>query len=199
MNFLSRITIASQTCPGVAFTLNKMTEGRRIQLRFSLSLAQSRLADLMKQRLDAFVASDVFEVNRLDDQVLATVQEDINPAYLKWGLHAIDGLTIDGAPASVESIYAEGPPELVAEILGAIRLNMGLSEVEEKNSQSPITSEAAEDGRMNDTTAENAGSGDTTQLETVPSTSPLSSIEQRQSDGLPPIVPQRDRRFISAT
>jgi len=52
----------------------------------------------------------------------------------------IEGLDIDGAPASVDSLLASGPEPLVLEILRRIKADAGLDESERKNSESPSIS-----------------------------------------------------------
>jgi len=73
-------------------------------------------------------ASDVRE--KLEAAVLAS---EIDRAYLEWGLVAIEGLEIDGAAATPESLIEAGPVELAAEILARIKAQCVLTEDERKN------------------------------------------------------------------
>ena len=58
---------------------------------------------------------------------------EIDAMYLQWGLASIEGLIIDGEPATVTQLLEKGPEDLAREIVGAIREQCGLSEPERKN------------------------------------------------------------------
>ncbi len=57
----------------------------------------------------------------------------VKKLYLDWGLGAVKGLTIDGRPATTESLIASGPEQLADEIIEQIRCELGLNEQERKN------------------------------------------------------------------
>jgi len=63
----------------------------------------------------------------------AVLQSEIDRVYLEWGLEAVEGLEIDGEPATPETLIDRGPLDLALEILGRIRAECGLSEEERKN------------------------------------------------------------------
>jgi len=67
---------------------------------------------------------------KLEAMVLAA---EIDRAYLEWGLEEIEGLTIDGEPATPVALIEKGPMELAQEILTRIKRECGLSEDERKN------------------------------------------------------------------
>jgi hypothetical protein len=69
---------------------------------------------------------------------------EIDREYLSWGLDAVEGLAIDGAPATAEGLIERGPEELVREALEAVRREAGLNEDERKNSESHFTLHAPE-------------------------------------------------------
>jgi hypothetical protein len=48
-------------------------------------------------------------------------------------LQAVEGLELDGAPATPESLAGSGPEELFREAVAAVRAEAGLSEAERKN------------------------------------------------------------------
>ncbi|MFL6451368.1 MAG: hypothetical protein ACJ746_27380 [Bryobacteraceae bacterium] len=54
--------------------------------------------------------------------------------YLEWGIADLDGLTIDGSPASIQDLIERGPEGLCEEIANAIQSELNLSEEERKNS-----------------------------------------------------------------
>lgn len=67
---------------------------------------------------------------KLDAMVLSA---EIDRAYLEWGLEAIEGLTIDGEPATPQLLIEKGPADLAGEILERIKAECGLSQDERKN------------------------------------------------------------------
>jgi hypothetical protein len=100
---------------------------RRISLKQRIELA-SKVREIVLQHefLKAGDASDQLEVTL--GELLA------QKLYIQWGLHEIQGLTIDGEPAIVESVIEKGPEELTDEIVATIRAQLELSEEERKNS-----------------------------------------------------------------
>jgi len=103
-----------------------------------------------------------------------TLHAEWYPAWIKWGLHSIDGLEIDDAPATADSLVESGPPELVEEIFKAIQAASGLSTAESGNSPAPGTSpdQAAEPTSSLTVTPAAPPAG--TSKETAASTSPSS-------------------------
>jgi hypothetical protein len=61
------------------------------------------------------------------------VEHEIAQMYLQWGLADIQGLSIDGVPATVNTLLEGGPEELIREALAAIVGQIGLTEDERKN------------------------------------------------------------------
>jgi hypothetical protein len=121
MDYQSSQTVESQSCPGVRFTIARMSFARRLQLtraarEIGARIEYDRAGDSTVERLAAAVAA--CEVERL---------------YLRWGLQSIEGLTIDGQSASVDGLLEAGPEDLVREILDAIKRECGLSAEERKN------------------------------------------------------------------
>ena len=62
----------------------------------------------------------------------AILSAEVDRLYIRWGLKEVDGLVIDGLPATPESLLAVGPEELVQEALAFIRSECGLDEAEKK-------------------------------------------------------------------
>lgn len=156
---------------GVAYTLNRMTEGRRIRLRLALAEPTAKLRDLMRERESLGEESGEPRVRELLDRMSSILEDEVNPKYLAWGLHSIEGLEIDGEPATPKSLIEAGPRELYDEILAAVRRETGLSEGEQKNSASPSTSGAPVDGRTSGTSASTASGTAGTPPATAESTS----------------------------
>jgi hypothetical protein len=61
------------------------------------------------------------------------LRAEIDRLYVKWGLHAVSGLVVDGAEATPESLADAGPEELFREALAAVRATTGLDAAERKN------------------------------------------------------------------
>ncbi len=71
---------------------------------------------------------------QLGDKLDASIASaEVESLYVVWGTTKIDGLTIDGADATPESLVASGPEELVREAATLVRSQLGLSEDERKN------------------------------------------------------------------
>jgi hypothetical protein len=121
MDYESERTIESAAAPGVRFTIARMSFGRRVEL--------IRLIRDLAGRTEYLRAGDDSN-EKLEAALLAT---EIERLYLTWGLLKVDGLTIDGQPATLESIVASGPEELCREMASAIRAECGLTEEEQKN------------------------------------------------------------------
>ncbi len=80
-------------------------------------------------------------------------QMEFEPALIRWALVSIEGLVIDGAPATAETLVESGPEDVVSEIVAEIRKLIGLSPEERKNSELPTTSGALADGQTSNSSA----------------------------------------------
>lgn len=121
MQYESSITINSTALPGVRFTIARMTFGRRI--------------DLMR-RVRQLSAQIEFEKagSQVADQIQASLLgAEIDELYLRWGFLGIDGLELDGASATLESLIENAPEALCREIIAAIKRECSLTEEERKN------------------------------------------------------------------
>jgi len=117
----SSIRIASQSFPGVEFTIHRISFGRRMELC-------RRVRDI-GQKLEFLEAGNHFH-EKVEANLLS---HEIDKIYLEWGLVRVDGLLIDGEPATGELVVVKGPEDLTKEILEAIKGQCGLSEEERKN------------------------------------------------------------------
>lgn len=70
------------------------------------------------------------EKNRMEASLLGAQMDRL---YIEWGLEGITGLSLDGVPATPETLLDRGPEEVVHEALAAIKAECGLSETERKN------------------------------------------------------------------
>jgi hypothetical protein len=114
-------TVDSQRCPGVRFTLRRMSFGNRVELMQSIREAARDLE--FRQAGES-----------LDDKVAAALSSaEIDRLYLRWGLVGIEELRIDGVDADPSLLMERGPEALCREIVAEIRRECGLSEAERKN------------------------------------------------------------------
>ena len=121
MNYTSTATIESESCPGVTFTVRRMTLGRRMEMM--------RQVRDRARKLEFHKAGDSLE-DAMNGSLLVSEIEEL---YLDWGLIGIDGLEIDGLPASKERLIPDGPESLCKEIISAVKAEVFLSETERKN------------------------------------------------------------------
>src|SRR5690242_19711892 len=99
MNYETELTVASKVYHEVTFTISRMSFGRRLDL-------VKRVRGLAQQ-LEFFRAgTDAQE--RVESVLLAA---EIEKLYLEWGLIRVNGLDLNGAPASKDEVIACGPEE----------------------------------------------------------------------------------------
>ena len=129
MTYESTVTVESAQYPGVRFTVKRMSFGRRLELTRKV-----------KERLGLLDFLAAGEPGAADDTEAALLTGEIDREYGAWGLAAVDGLEIDGEPATPQTLMEKGPEPLVGEVLEAVYREAGLSEDERKNSESHSTS-----------------------------------------------------------
>ncbi len=111
----------SASIPGIRFKTVKMTLARRRDLT-------SRVRTMLNQA--RFHAASGEAEEQMEGSLLAV---ETDRMLLDWGLLEIEGLTIDGEPASVRNLIEAGPEELCREIAEQIRRDCQLTEQERKN------------------------------------------------------------------
>lgn len=121
MNYSSRLRKQSAAFPGVSFEVRRVSLGRRIEL--------SKQIRELSARMDFAGAGTSFS-EKLEASSLGL---EIERLYLQWGIESIDGLTIDGEPATADLVIEKGPENLYREMVEAVRHECGLSEEERKN------------------------------------------------------------------
>jgi hypothetical protein len=117
----SRIWFDAEAMEGVRYEIVRVSFGRRIELA-------RRIREIGRKMEYLEAGSDARET--LEATVLAA---EIDRAYLEWGLVSVEGLEIDGAAATPETLVDRGPVELAVEILGRIKSECGMTEDERKN------------------------------------------------------------------
>lgn len=120
-SYESVIMIRSKVMPVATYTINRISFGRRMEL--------SRRAREISKKAEFLEAGS--ELNeKIEAGILA---QEVDAMYLAWGLVNIEGLTIDGEPATAERLIERGPDDLTREIVRAIKEQCGLSDAERKN------------------------------------------------------------------
>lgn len=175
MNYCSRTKHESTAFPGVTFTIHKMTERRRVKRELIIAPLRQRVNEdgaAVRAAMDdeSLPKGTADRLNREFGNFLTT---EWYPAWLRWGLYAIEGFQLNDVDATVEDMCGEdAPDDLVAEILKAIYEASGITVTEQKNSPEPSSSEDREDGKASDTTAPSAKPLDGGKTETAASSSP---------------------------
>jgi len=121
MTYDSLAVVESESTAGVSFTIAKISFGRRIEL---LRLIRDLAAKA--EFLDAGNSTD----EKLEGALLSA---QIDRLYLSWGIVKIEGLDIDGCPATPELLASAGPEVLFQEAVTAVKRQCGLSDEERKN------------------------------------------------------------------
>jgi hypothetical protein len=119
--YVSHTEWASAVTPGVHYKLLRMSFARRLDL-------VQRVRSLA-QHIEFLEAGGEMQ-DKIEGSLLAA---QIDRMYLEWGLQSVDGLAIDGEPATPSSLIEKGPEALAQEIVGRIRAECHLSEDERKN------------------------------------------------------------------
>jgi hypothetical protein len=119
--YRSTVRIQSKAMAGVTFEIKRVSFGRRMELA-------RRVREISRR-------AEYLEAGReLHERIEASLlKQEIESIYLHWALVRVDGLTIDGEPATAERLVEKGPEGLTHEIVGAIKLQCGLGEDERKN------------------------------------------------------------------
>jgi len=121
MTYDSVDRVDSTLAAGVSYLVAKISFARRMDL-------MRRVRELARRAEFLEAGKDAGE--RLD---AALLRAEIDRLYVTWGLRGIDGLELDGEPATPESLLDFGPEDLFREALAAVRAAAGLSAVERKN------------------------------------------------------------------
>jgi hypothetical protein len=131
MNFISR----SRNCvdhPSHVWHESSMFRGVRFATR-QISLA-GRI-ELTRRIQDLIFKNEFLRAGDALEQSEASMADLLaRRVYLEWGISDIEGLTIDGKPATVEDAIERGPERLCAEMAEALQNELTFSEEERKNS-----------------------------------------------------------------
>ena len=119
--YSSYLEFGSDAVAGVRFRIARVSFSRRLEL-------VRRVRDFA-QRIE-FLEAGGDATEQFESSVLGA---EIDRLYLEWGLQAVEGLVIDGEPATPASLIEKGPESLAREIVRRIRAECHLSEDERKN------------------------------------------------------------------
>jgi len=168
--------VESEEFPGVKYYLYKMTEKRRRELRAKVAPSNKVMRDLMREQgkliklpEDQRDEMTLVELQERFDQV---VGEELNPAYVMWGVQSIDGLSIRGQKLAVED-WAEWPSALFEEVLASVKAEAELNGSASKNSSSRTTSGEPGPQLQKPTTATSAPEEDSGRIATAGSVTPI--------------------------
>ncbi len=83
---------------------------------------------------------DAEEIQRLDDEANRIYLSTIVPNAIRSAFISIEGIEVDGRPATIDELLTAAPGYLLEEIGSAAEAVSGLTPEEQKNSASPTTS-----------------------------------------------------------
>lgn len=167
-SFASKKTHESTSCPGVKFTVRVLNEIQRARRDLALIDTRARINELRDKWSGLMPAPKpgakpedapddlgphALEIVRLSEEAGMIERSVLLPAYIRASLISIEGLEIDGAAATVDTLIESGRDALLGEIYQACAEAAGLGADETKNSPSPGTSPEAEAGQESSTTA----------------------------------------------
>src|SRR5512135_33876 len=93
----SVVSIGSKTAPGVTFSIQRISFGRRMEL--------SRQVRELSRRAE-FLAAGTAVQEQIEANILA---QEIDAMYFRWGFVSVEGLAIDGEAATGEQLLEKGP------------------------------------------------------------------------------------------
>ena len=121
MTYESVVRFDSAVCEGVSFTVARMSFGRRMALVRELRQVAAKAA----YHRAGEGSDDTVDAALLDGEA--------DRVYLRGGLAGVEGLEIDGVPATADSLFEAGPEALCREVVQRIRQDCLLSPDEQKN------------------------------------------------------------------
>ena len=119
--YASTLRVEAKSLAGVSYEIARISLGRRAEI-------SRRIRGLLNE-MECRGAGEGVE-----DRLAATeLEAAIDRVYIEWGLLSVDGLQIDGEPATVRSIVDRGPESLAREIADAVRGQCQVTVDERKN------------------------------------------------------------------
>jgi hypothetical protein len=96
------------------------------------------------------------------EKQLELSKNELNPAYVRWGVQSVEGLEIDEEAATVESLIESAPEALVQELADEITRLIKMTAEEQLAFKSPTTLDAQVDGQTQISSAPVASSSSST-------------------------------------
>lgn len=149
MKYTTTRMVESKTIESVKFYLLKMTEGRRLSLRTLISEPNRRIREIMREQADIEKLPeeqrDMAKWLESQDEFDSIMLQKINPAWIRWGVKAVEGLEVDGKLLTKDD-WSDWPSIFFDEVLRAVKDEAELNGAERKNFESPTTSGEVEAG-----------------------------------------------------
>lgn len=162
----SKTVIESKAVPGVTYTVRTLNKIQRAKRDLLVMATRQRLSALVREYAplneipeDQRTPEQTARMQAIDVEFSWLQDSEIKPSEIRGGLVSIEGLEIDGKPASADSLIESAGAdydELITEIADACRSAAGLSAAETKNSQSATTSDAPEPTEATNSSATSA-------------------------------------------
>jgi hypothetical protein len=111
-------------------------------------------------------ARDSIRWFELQDELDTITAEELDPAWIVWGVQSVEGLVVEGKTLEVKD-WADWPSDIFSEALDSVKAEAQMSSGERKNSESPTTSGEQVDGNPKLSIATNAASMDSGEIETA--------------------------------
>jgi hypothetical protein len=94
-----------------------------------------RRIDLARRIREVASRADYLDAGKNPGEKVAAalLAAEVDRIYFDWGLVSVEGLVVDGEPATPARLLASGPEDLVREALSLIKAECGLTEEEQKN------------------------------------------------------------------
>lgn len=121
MEYNSYLTVKSECMPEVTYTIRRISFERRIEL--------TRQIRELSRKIE-FLQAGTNDDEKVESVLLGA---EIGRTYLTWGLAEIEGLEIDGEPATPLRLLEAGPEALCREVISAVKRECGLTDEERKN------------------------------------------------------------------
>lgn len=157
--YSSTVPLESKTQAGVTVIIKKPSAARRADLTLRLSGLMGEMEDLARQApedgTEVTSPADVAKQNLLITKYNGLLAR-ISSVRVEAFVDSIKGLTIDGKPATAESLVAAGPEDLLGEVAVEVMRLLGLTGEEQKNSPRPTTSSPEGGPDPSTTTADSA-------------------------------------------
>jgi hypothetical protein len=166
VKYTSTVDVKDERFPDVVVKLRKVSAGKRDEMRLAICKHLEELSEIIQEAEEFREGADDNSASAAKIQWynarISSVSARVDHVRARALVKSIDGLEIDGAPATIDSLIDSGDEDLFEVVSRAVKHEMGLDRDEQKNSPRPTTSQVVEDGPTNPTSAETASETATT-------------------------------------